>query len=185
MWQTGVGAGTPGQFEGRRQQQPTPSGTNPQNLPPPNLSPHTQLSSDLDHNKSVYDSHTDSGFHSGTNLVSSSSIDDQPNSNCSNMPKEDFSSGMNIHSDAPYNKNNPLSSGCLDSGIDVSERFSSMYLSGPQTSEDNLPSQVQEVNPSPYDDFGLSSEDPSSGQLSPSHVAILREIFTRDDDGDT
>ena len=100
------------------------------------------------------------------------------------MPRKDLSSDP---SSAGDNCKNVTSSGCLDSGIDVSERFSSMYLSGPQTAEDSQNSQVSEVQqqPLPYDEFGLSSEDPRSGQLSPNHLAILREIFTRDEDGDT
>lgn len=135
MWQTGGGLGLPGQIDGQEKFG----------------GPHTETE------KSLYDSHSDSGFLSGSNLVSSSSVDESSSS----MPKRDFAREAPAASNASKNLS---SSGCLDSGIDISDQLSSLMVSG-----------AQEDPP----DSSLDSE------LSPSHVAILREIFTMDKDGDT
>lgn len=147
--------------------------------------------------KSVYDSHSDSGFLSGSNLVSSSSVDDYNNSSsCLNVSSSGGVSG-DMHADHYYQSSSAglTSSGCLDSGIDISEQLSSLQLrSGPLSYEDRgdtltssssvgalaeSPSLLEEVDAGSGEDVGCSLE------ISRSHVTLLREIFSPDKDGDT
>jgi len=106
--------------------------------------------------KNQSDSRIDSGFLSGSNLFSSSSLAD-----------EHILSSNEIISQ-PQSPTGV--SGCLDSGIDISEQLSSLQLC-PQTTEDTLVVNAPSVVPSP--------------RMSRSHLSLLREIFNPDQDGDT
>lgn len=163
--------------------------------------------------KLAYDSHTDSGFLSGSNLMSSNSLDEysatsgtgshlltqqnhpqdftgpsfttlSPSSHCpqSISQPQEYANPVSpypnsplthpntplTHSNTPLtHSNTPLSpsntSGCLDSGIDISEQMGSLQID--RTAEDTCPAQPQ--------------------NMSSSHVSLLRRIFSPDNDGDT
>lgn len=127
-----------------------------------------------------YDSHSDSGFLSGSNLMSSGSVDDYSHSS-SNLASHHHLPSLPT---SPTDNTNTLltSSGCLDSGIDISEQFSSLQLrSGPINS-------YEESSNSHLTSAGdVTTEDPSDPSLTISrdHVTLLREIFSPDKDGDT
>lgn len=152
----------------------------------------------------VYDSHSDSGFLSGSNLMSSSSIDEYTNSssnNISNMPSTISATSPHIHPDITSTTNNLLtSSGCLDSGIDISEQLSSLQLiSGPLPYEESNTSVSGgggssgggsgSVDRRVTEDISVAEDATTNSNstlpISRSHVTLLREIFSPDKDGDT
>ncbi|XP_018023690.1 NF-kappa-B inhibitor cactus isoform X2 [Hyalella azteca] len=156
------------------------------------------LSPGGDNYKSVYDSHSDSGFLSGSNLVSSSSVEDY-NLSTNNQPSQtllsrtlsgssnDASHGGH-HLDSQLSSSAITSSGCLDSGIDISDQMNSLQLrSSTQNYEDSV-----ENNTSDDPSNSRISEDSHSRrdagcnlEISRSHVTLLREVFSPDKDGDT
>uniref|UniRef100_A0A2P2HZ17 NF-kappa-B inhibitor cactus-like n=1 Tax=Hirondellea gigas TaxID=1518452 RepID=A0A2P2HZ17_9CRUS len=144
--------------------------------------------------KSVYDSHSDSGFLSGSNLVSSSSVDDYNNSSCNMPTNSTISSALDNSSsaitgrggggsDAVHSSTVLTSSGCLDSGIDISEQLSSLQLRSPEASSVSC----DDVGSVSERETSSRGEDDASNRLeiSRSHVTLLREIFSPDKDGDT
>lgn len=145
--------------------------------------------------KSVYDSHSDSGFLSGSNLVSSSSVedsgfisgsnqvssssvDDYTNSgSCLNVPQQSgvVTSGDCSSSPDHYYQSSSTgltSSGYLDSGIDISEQLSSLQLrSGPLSYEDrggnstSSDGNVVVESPRQLEDVDASSREDAGGAL--------------------
>ena len=125
--------------------------------------------------KSQFDSNVDSGFLSGSNLLSSSSLCDEPHSPAvapSRSPRRDEDDGKTLLSSP------------LDSGIDISEQMSSLRLASSSDLSDSRPppSEAPRTTSPPRPKwepstrwFGLSEEQ----------IELLREIFKRDEDGDT
>ncbi|XP_071535098.1 NF-kappa-B inhibitor alpha-like isoform X1 [Panulirus ornatus] len=126
--------------------------------------------------KSLYDS----GFVSGSNLVSSSSLGcDEPSS----MRSVDVVPGE-AHQGIPDPKTQGHScQGILDSGIDISEQLSSLHLASPNTSG-STSSDAAEVS-FPARNPVTPPPRPSRLGLSEAQVAFLQEIFQSDEDGDT
>ena len=123
--------------------------------------------------KSNYDSNHDSGFLSGSNLVSSSSL-----------ASEDCEAMRYSEPTPPETKGEALTSSRVDSGIDISEQLSSLHLASSSTSTstsiselegDDAPQRRTVTPPARKSRLGLSDEQ----------VALLQEIFERDEDGDT
>ena len=160
--------------------------------------------------KSMYDSHSDSGFLSGSNLVedgNNSSSRDQQTAIGAVVAQ---SSSLLSHHQSPHNALSSQSSNsqqntstmlssssCIDSGIDISEQLSSLQLrSGPQQFEDEsktsrtsatpVPSQQQQAaTVTEYQQHEVIDSHSSEQHISRSHVTLLREIFSPDKDGDT
>lgn len=142
-----------------------------------------------DGGKSHHDNQMDSGFMSGSNLLSSSSLCSDEGKSYSRSTSKEMDSGLSRDIDdhcdggVGYGKENFHSSDNLDSGIDLglSERISSLNLT---TSEP-----VSPVEPKPVQEAPSIQPEPRSKLeqlgLSPAHITILKEIFRKDDDGDT
>lgn len=131
--------------------------------------------------KSYYDSHNDSGFLSGSNLVSSSSLSCEETS--SMRCKESTSPQEGHRSPDPKTQGIP-SVGHLDSGIDISDQLSSLHLASSTTSSSSTTSDTPEndtISPKKV------SAPPrrSCLELNEAQLALLQEIFQRDEDGDT
>lgn len=177
-------------------------------LPPPSSPTTASGASSSCECKSLYDSHHDSGFLSGSNLMSSSSVNcDEPvspTSSTSIMRCEDGGGGgppptaggdgghhhyQHHHLDHPDPKSHSSipSMGHLDSGIDISEQLSSLHLASPSTSSCSTNS--GEVDPNTPTIHRTTSPPPPSRRsnlgLNQAQVALLQEIFQRDEDGDT
>lgn len=130
--------------------------------------------------KSIYDSHNDSGFVSGSNLVSSSSLGcDEPSS----MRSEDVVPGEAHHGIPDPKTQGHSCQGILDSGIDISEQLSSLHLASPNTSGSTA-SDTGELS-SPIRRPVTPPPRPSRLGLNEAQVALLQEIFQTDEDGDT
>lgn len=136
-----------------------------------------------DHHKGHYDSHNDSGFLSGSNLVSSSSLgpEDAEAMRYSEAPRPPPSD----------TKGGALSPTRLDSGIDISDQLSSLHLASPSTSTSASTTSTSELGDG-EDTTSLTSRPAvtppprrSRLGLSEAQVALLQEIFKRDEDGDT
>ncbi|KAF2362397.1 Ankyrin repeat-containing domain [Trinorchestia longiramus] len=151
------------------------------------------LSPGTDHCKSIHDSHSDSGFLSGSNLVSSGSVEDYSVSNQSLSQRCNTIHGTSegTHGGVPHHtlasSSAITSSGCLDSGIDISDQLSSLQLrSGPQNYEESLENNSGDTSATrrPATSPGRrDTRDPI--EISRAHVSLLREVFSPDKDGDT
>ncbi|CAL4067030.1 unnamed protein product, partial [Meganyctiphanes norvegica] len=122
-----------------------------------------------------YFSQNDSGFLSGSNLLSStSSVSEDGPGYSSEAPKPP---GSTVGGDT--SKTNINTTSRLDSGIDISDQLNSPHLSssGVTTSSGSLVGGRALRPPSPQ-------RRPRLG-LNPNQVALLQEIFQRDEDGDT
>lgn len=112
----------------------------------------SNMTDPLNPDKHNYDSHIDSGFLSGSNLLSSSTDE--------------------------YSRSEPLSPSNLDSGVDISEQLGSLQLK--TQGEELAVSRVEEPG------FPPAEEDNSPAIFPPGlPVALIKEIFTPDSDGDT
>lgn len=134
-----------------------------------------------DHHKSQFDSHNDSGFLSGSNLLSSSSLNpEDPDT----MPFSAAPPSTDI------SKGGALSPTRLDSGIDISDQLSSLHLASPSTSTTSISTSELgegEESSSPLPPPPAITPPPRRSRLglSEAQVALLQEIFKRDEDGDT
>ncbi|XP_069169463.1 NF-kappa-B inhibitor alpha isoform X2 [Procambarus clarkii] len=150
--------------------------------------------------KSLYDSHNDSGFLSGSNLISSClGCDDNPASSHSTSSSSSSANNMRSeqtrvvgeaqqHASTPDKAHTALSQAKLDSGIDISEQLSSLHLASPSTSSCSSSS----VTSSEAGEAETSTPKPATPPprrsrlgLSEAQIALLQEIFQRDEDGDT
>ncbi|XP_064098906.1 NF-kappa-B inhibitor cactus-like isoform X1 [Macrobrachium nipponense] len=156
----------------------------------------TTSNTTLDISKSHYDSHHDSGFLSGSNLMSSSSIGcDEPHSPTTatavSMTGGDGGGGGGPPRESnPHDLKSPTTSatsiGHLDSGIDISEQLSSLHLASPTTSASPC-STSSEVDLTNATTRKTTSPRPTRSRLglNQAQVALLQEIFQTDEDGDT
>lgn len=124
--------------------------------------------------KAHYDSHNDSGFLSGSNLVSSSSL-----------TSEDNEAMRYSEPASPETKGETHTSSRLDSGIDISEQLSSLHLASSSTSTSTSTSEFGEGDETPQRRTVTPPPRRSRLGLSEAQVALLQEIFKRDEDGDT
>uniref|UniRef100_A0A0P4WDM5 Uncharacterized protein n=1 Tax=Scylla olivacea TaxID=85551 RepID=A0A0P4WDM5_SCYOL len=124
--------------------------------------------------KTHYDSQNDSGFLSGSNLTSSCSLSEDSDTMRFSEPLPPLGE----------TKGDALASSRVDSGIDISEQLSSLQLASSSTSTTTSTSELEgedtpqrrTVTPPPRRSrLGLSEEQ----------MALLQEIFKRDEDGDT
>lgn len=134
--------------------------------------------------KSPQDSQMDSGFMSGSNLLSSTSLysEDLENKGMG-LPSESTSDEGATKSSNMY-----TSETLLDSGIDLSEGIRSLNISSAS------PTAVTTTHTtSPEGEPQRRPDDPPTENrsklahlgLSPVHISILKEIFKKDSDGDT
>ena len=147
-----------------------------------------------DSKKGQHDTQMDSGFMSGSNLLSSTSLTSESPlslSSSSFHEKDDFH-----HPSTPegYGKSGQyVSSDLLDSGVDLglSARLSSIDITSDPLcdSKEEPPSEdVQEATTSSSCPPSSTKEGKSRLEqmgLSPDHITILKEIYRKDDDGDT
>lgn len=134
-----------------------------------------------DHHKSQFDSHNDSGFLSGSNLLSSSSLTHE---DIENMPLAEAPPPQDT------TKGGALSPTRLDSGIDISDQLSSLHLASTSTSTTSTSTSELgegEDTSSPVPPRPAVTPPPRRSRLglSEAQVALLQEIFKRDEDGDT
>ncbi|XP_042232420.1 NF-kappa-B inhibitor alpha-like [Homarus americanus] len=143
------------------------------------------LNSPTADNKSgvVYDSHNDSGFLSGSNLVSSSSLSCDDTS-CS-MRSENLLSGEVSLTHPSLSDPKNVSQVRQDSGIDISDQLSSLHLASPTTSSSSAASEACEAETSPTRKPATPPPRRSRLSLSEAQVGLLQEIFQTDEDGDT
>ncbi|MPC84407.1 hypothetical protein E2C01_079145 [Portunus trituberculatus] len=128
--------------------------------------------------KSHYDSQNDSGFLSGSNLTSCSSCsvgDDTDTMRFSEPlpPPGDTKGDTHAHSSR------------VDSGIDISEQLSSLHLASSSTSTTTTSTSELEGEDAPQRRTVTPPPRRSRLGLSEEQMALLQEIFKRDEDGDT
>lgn len=144
-----------------------------------------KVSSPSAESKLRYDSNNDSGFLSDTNLLSSSSVscEDQGTTTTS-MKCEDIIPGETHHHSDPKTQQMSISTK-IDSGIDISDQLSSLRLASPSVSSCSTTSKTGETEDSPAQrPVSPPPRRPRLG-LSQAQIALLQEIFQRDEDGDT
>ncbi|XP_076067494.1 NF-kappa-B inhibitor cactus-like [Oratosquilla oratoria] len=192
------------------------------------ISPESEL-------KSVFDSHNDSGFLSGSNLVSSSSVsEDLTTLSSSSLPSSPMrcesskqQGGRGREGEGTHPTSSPSSSSKdpqrsfnrLDSGIDISDQLSTLNIASPSpvstshiTSSDSAISSTSSRFDGAQDSCRSSTGEKGSTQdggggggggvsvsgggaacpprrsrlgLDAAQVALLQEVFQRDEDGDT
>lgn len=143
-----------------------------------------KVSSPSTESKLRYDSNNDSGFLSDTNLLSSSSVSCEDPVTTTSMKCEDIIPGeTHLHSD-PKSQQMSISTK-LDSGIDISDQLSSLHLASPSVSSCSTTSKTGETEDSPAQRPLSPPPRRSRLGLSQEQVALLQEIFQRDEDGDT
>lgn len=143
--------------------------------------------------KSPQDTQMDSGFMSGSNLLSSSSfvsedlgIGMKEATDISTSSRSHSEEGQTSYSAKTFTSEN------LDSGIDLSERISSLNLSTSFSHHSTHSSSLQHqevIHPEEPERNKPSQGEPRSKLaqlgLSPVHITLLKEIFKKDNDGDT
>ncbi|XP_042859979.1 NF-kappa-B inhibitor cactus-like [Penaeus japonicus] len=140
-----------------------------------------KVSSPTTDSKSYYDSHNDSGFLSGSNLVSSSSLSCE---DTTSMRCKDSASPQEGHRSPDPKTQGITSLGHLDSGIDISDQLSSLHLASPTTSSSSTTSDTPENDTTSSKKVSAPPRR-SCLELNEAQLALLQEIFQRDEDGDT
>ena len=172
----------------------TLTGSSPKNKDSPHdVGPPPKMDSNY---KSMYDSQSDSGFLSGSNLISESEM---RVSNISTESSHDFGSPSQSSTDFGHSKDDYTTSSTLDSGIvDLPEQLRSLNItstsdvctissnnsSKSNNNNNNIPS--EQINSSDQQSHNIpqSLPTPKLG-LSREHIIILKNIFAKDECGDT
>lgn len=178
MWHSGSGQGQGGVVEACGAAPPSDACMNParkEGARPKVSSPSTEC-------KLRYDSNNDSGFLSDSNLLlSSSSVScEDPGTS---MKCEDILPGETHHANPKTQLD--LSRTRLDSGIDISDQLSSLHLASPLVSSCSTTSETGDAEDCPPRRPVTPPPRRSRLSLSQAQVALLQEIFQRDEDGDT
>ncbi|KAG0719643.1 hypothetical protein GWK47_050071 [Chionoecetes opilio] len=126
--------------------------------------------------KSQFDSHNDSGFLSGSNLLS-----------CSSLGPDDTEAMRLSEPQTPecHKIGGALTPSRLDSGIDISDQLSSLHLASSSTTSTSTSTSEVEGYDAPQRRTISPPPRRSRLGLSDTQVALLQEIFKRDEDGDT
>lgn len=126
--------------------------------------------------KTHYDSQHDSGFLSGSNLTSSCSLTDDQDTMRFSEPA----------TTPGETKGDSHVSSRVDSGIDISEQLSSLHLaSSSSTNTTSTSTSELEGEDAPQRKTVTPPPRRSRLGLSEEQMALLQEIFKRDEDGDT
>ena len=130
----------------------------------------------------ITETSNDSGFFSAESIPSNSSLSFCSSSDIRSINKSNDSLGAPPRPpDHNSEQNYSIPSQSFDSGLDLSEKFSSLQLQSSHSvnsaplADKNIVGAIDETSDTGRTKFGLTL----------THLSILKEIFTQDEEGDT